>query len=116
MRTGGIQTKHAAIDHVRQPSERMPVARGQRDKRPFHPTPRHAGLHNGIFGDVKGIVIGAKAGPRHRQVQREGDQGEQQGDAARLRHGLLLSDFTGGAKRDSIFNAKSFCNFSGGRG
>ena len=111
MRPGGVQAENAAVNHVREPRQRMPVARGHRGERPFHARPRHTVLHDGLVGDVKAVVIDAKAEPRHRQIEREGGDGEQQSDTARQRHGILVSDFGGGAKRDSIIHAKSFCNF-----
>jgi len=67
VRPGGIQAEHAAVNHVREPGERMPVAGGHRGESPFHAGPRHAVLHDGLVGNVKAVVKEAKVEPRHRQ-------------------------------------------------
>ena len=59
----GSRPEQARVEHVRQPGERVPVARVEARERPAHPVRREPGLHVAVLGDV-GLVVVQKEGQR----------------------------------------------------
>ena len=104
MRHAWVAAGHLAVRHVRQPGERMPVARVPRRERPFDAGPRQAVLNHGIFGDVIAVVIEREVVMRRRQINRQRAHHEQQHDETGSGHRLLVWDFCPETKR--VFSAK----------
>ena len=48
---------HLHVESVREPGERVPVARVIRDQRPFDRVPRQAALNVDVVGDVDVVVV-----------------------------------------------------------
>ena len=57
MMPAGVEAEHLAVGHVREPGERMPVARVKGRERPLDPGPRQAVLNERIFGDVIVVIV-----------------------------------------------------------
>src|SRR5690242_17995008 len=57
MMPGWLQPKERAIEHVRQPGQRMPIRNLEGCEGPLHPRPGKAVLHHHVLGDVKVIVV-----------------------------------------------------------
>ena len=89
----GVEAEEFAVRHVREPGERMPVARVTGGERPFDSRPRQSFLHDGIFRDVILIVVIHKTVARRRQISQQRDECEQQANETRTGHGFLLRDF-----------------------
>ena len=83
MMRAGIGAEQFAIQHVREPGERMPVRRVETRERPAEAVPRQAGQHGMIFGDVFLVVEIHEAVMHDRQINHQRGEREQQGDEAR---------------------------------
>ena len=95
MMRGRIQAEQFAVQHVREPGERVPVAEVPVVEGPFHATPRETGLDGRVLGDVIAVVIDDEGVAARRQIRQQGDEREQQADEARAIHGLIFMKFSG---------------------
>lgn len=67
----GVRAKKLAIDHVRNPSERMPVCRMKRGERPGEPRKRNTAIHDWIFLDIHGVIERDELMPDHLYINSE---------------------------------------------
>ena len=51
-----VHAEELAVDHMRDPRERMPVCRVERGERPSEPRERNTAIHHRIFPDVRGVI------------------------------------------------------------
>jgi len=77
----GTGSEQPAVEHVREPRQRVPVPQGRRCEGPLHAVRRQAALHDEIFLDVERVVvIDVVEGPdlrvEGRRQHRESDRGE----------------------------------------
>ena len=82
----GVQSEQLAIQHVRKPRDRMPVAGVSGGESPLDAGPRQAVLDDAIIRDVILVVVNDKAIVRHRPVSQQRDEREQQSYGARTGH------------------------------
>ena len=71
MMPAGIQAEKLAVNHVRQPARRMPVADVDAVERPDETVPRQPGLRDRIFVNVFGVVEVDEGIAGDRPVKRE---------------------------------------------
>ena len=71
-----------AVQHVRQPGQRMPVAGVERRKGPNHIPPPQPAQDVGILRNVKGVVVIEKIIRPHRPVQSQRGQHQRKTDHA----------------------------------
>src|SRR5580765_5677384 len=63
-----VRAKKLAIDHVRNPSERMPVCRMKRGERPGESRERNTAIHHWVFLDICGVIKGDELMPDHLRI------------------------------------------------
>src|SRR6478609_5059262 len=51
-----VHAEELAVDHMRDPRERMPVCRIERGECPSEPRERNTAIHHWIFPDVRGVI------------------------------------------------------------
>ena len=51
-----VRAKELAIDHVRNPGERMPIGRVKGGERPGESRERNTAIHHWIFLDICGVI------------------------------------------------------------
>src|SRR5438876_7126855 len=66
--TACVRAKELAIDHVRNPSERMPVRRIKRGERPDESRAANTAVHHWIFLDIRGVIQSDELMPDHLRV------------------------------------------------
>ncbi len=81
------QPEELAVQHVRQPRERVPVAGVAGGEGPGEPRASEAGAHVGVAAHVVGVVVAHEAVAGHLRVHRECGDGEEHGDSALRPHG-----------------------------
>jgi hypothetical protein len=79
---GGIETIELAIQEVREPGERMPVARVAGGEGPENVFAGQPGVDLGIIRDVLGVIVVVEFETGDWPIQGEGDQGEKHADAS----------------------------------
>ena len=80
MMTAGSQPEPGAIQHVREPGERMPVARVRGGERPFHAFPGESFFDDFVGGDVVGVIVVDKIVLQHGPKDSQSGQGQQSAD------------------------------------
>src|ERR1035437_2209509 len=80
----GVQTKYLAVQHVRQPGERVPVAHFRAAKGPLHARPGEASAHVAVVGDIEVVIVIDEVIAQSREEHPEHDQ-EQQNAQAQLK-------------------------------
>ena len=93
-RLGAVE---AVIDHVRNPGDRMPIARMIGLEGPGQTVAGDAMLDGGIINNVIRIVVIDEVEMGRRPVQRQGDEGKQKTDqhgASFIRHGRILTAYS----------------------
>src|SRR5207253_3379737 len=78
MMTRGIQAEQLAIEHVGDPSERVPVGNIESSERPTNVLERQAGLNVRIEGDVRIVIVVNESIAGGGIVERQGAGDEQQ--------------------------------------
>src|SRR6266702_224916 len=63
-----VHAKELAIDHVRNPRERMPVRRIPRGERPDESRAGKTPIHHWIFLDIRGVIESDELMPDHLRV------------------------------------------------
>ena len=72
----GIETKELAVEHMREPGERMPVRGVKSSESPGNPFQRQAAADHGIVPDVKIVIQADELMTDHLAVNRESDNGQ----------------------------------------
>ena len=72
-----LHSKYLAVQHVRNPSERMPVAGLGSRESPADIIPGQAAQHMGIFSDINAIIVADEAIAKRRE-KRSRHENEQQ--------------------------------------
>src|SRR5262249_1239221 len=75
-----VHVKELTIDHVRNPSERMPVRRVKRGERPGESRAGHTMIHHLVFLDIRGVIESDELMPDHLRINRERHYCETQRD------------------------------------
>src|SRR5213595_3555156 len=78
--TACVHAKELAINHVRNPSERMPVCRMKRSERPGESTERNTAIYHWIFLNIRGVIESDELMPDHLRVNRERHYGQTEQD------------------------------------
>ena len=76
----GVLAEELAIEHVREPGERVPIAGVASGEGPFDVFPFQAALNVRVGGDVIRIVVIDKVVAKSVEVNREGDKRKQQAE------------------------------------
>jgi hypothetical protein len=66
-----VHAEELAVDHMRDPRERMPVCRVERGERPSESRERNTAIDHWIFADVRGVVERDELMPDHLCVNSE---------------------------------------------
>jgi len=74
--TACVHAKELAINHVRNPSERMPVCRMKRSERPGESPERNTAIYHWIFLDIRGVIESDELMSDHLRVNRERHYGQ----------------------------------------
>jgi hypothetical protein len=75
-----VRAKKLAIDHVRNPSERMPVRRIKRGERPDESRAGNTAIHHWIFLDIRGVIESDELMPDHLRINRKRHYCQSTGD------------------------------------
>src|SRR5690242_17363954 len=78
--TASVRAKKLAVDHVRNPSERMPVCCMKRSERPCDARERNTAIHHWIFLDIRRVIESDELMPDHLRINRERHYCETQHD------------------------------------
>src|SRR5438034_2729258 len=78
--TACVHAKELAINHVRNPSERMPVCRMKRSERPGESPERNTAIYHWIFLDIRGVIESDELMSDHFRVNRERHYGQTEYD------------------------------------
>ena len=105
-----------AVQHVRQPGQRMPVAR-VKTKRPDQASPSQAGLHQRIIRHILLIIILNKTVTQRRQVKHQRDEpqacGKQASELCILRlhfhAATMMRNHIGSSMANVVSNGKHRC-------
>ena len=81
---GRLQMVKLAVQHVRQPRQRVPVAGVQCRKRPLYALGRQPRLHSRIAADIIRIIQVNKTEPAHRPIGASRDERQEHADQNRL--------------------------------
>ena len=82
MMAGGIEAVELAIELVREPGDRMPVARVAGGEGPANILAGQPGMDPGIVRDVLGVIVVVEFETGDRPIQDEGDEGEKRADVS----------------------------------
>src|SRR5205814_8162533 len=74
--TACVHAKELAINHVRNPSERMPVCRMKRSERPGESPERNTAMYDWIFVDIRGVIESDELMSDHLRANRERHYGQ----------------------------------------
>ena len=80
VRAGRIQIEELAIQSVREPRQRMPRADAIGGEAPADGVPGHAVLHHGVLRDVDRVVVVDEREAVDAQIQRRGNDDEDQAE------------------------------------
>jgi len=82
-----VRAKELAIDHVRNPGERMPICRMKCGERPSKSRERNTAIHVWIFPDIRGVIesdelmpdyLGVNSKRHHRETEQDDEIGSLQ--------------------------------------
>ena len=83
MLRAGVRAEQLAVEHVRKPGERMPVAGMNGGEGPAEAGQRQAAFDERVFGDVVRVVVTHKRVGADGQEHHQRGKREQKGDEAR---------------------------------
>ena len=66
-----VHAEELAVDHMRDPRERMPVSRVERGESPSEPRERNTVIHHWVFPDVRGVIERDELMPDHLYINSE---------------------------------------------